>query len=87
MDGLISGGSFKVGFYGMSRDMFLKSAFQFGFLPSKPCLFPPKSSLKFVLRRVRPKFISLQVKFPADRSRFQFCTTARSKNCITGFFF
>ena len=29
----------------MSRNMFLQSAFQFGFLPAKPCLFPLKSSL------------------------------------------
>ena len=54
----------------MSRDMFLQSAFQFGFLPSKPCLFPLKSSLEFVLHRGKPKFISLPVKFPADRLKF-----------------
>ena len=60
----------------MSRDMFLQSAFQFGFLPSKPCLFPLKSSLEFVLHRGKPKFISFSVKFPADRSKFQFYTTA-----------
>ena len=62
----------------MSRDMFLQSAFQFGFLPSKPCLFPLKSSLEFVLHRGKPKFISSPDKFPADRSKFEFCTTARS---------
>ena len=62
----------------MSRDMFLQSAFQFGFLVSKPCLFPLKSSLEFVSHRGNPKFISLPVKFPDDRSKFQFCTTARS---------
>ena len=66
----------------MSGDMFLQSASQFGFLPSKPCLFPPKSSLEFVLHHVKPKFISLPVKFPVDRSKFQFCTTARSKLII-----
>ena len=60
----------------MSRNMFLQSAFQFGFLPSKPCLFPLKSSLEFVLHRGKPKFISLQLKFPVDKSKFQFCTTA-----------
>ena len=58
--------------------MFLQSAFQFGFLPSKPCLFPLKSSLEFDLNRVKPKFISFPVKFFADRSKFQFCTAARS---------
>ena len=58
----------------MSCDVFLQSTFQFGFLPSKPCLFPLKSSLEFVLHRGKPKFISLPVKFPADRSKFQFCT-------------
>ena len=62
----------------MSRDMFLQSAFQFGFLPSKPCLFPLKSSLEFDLNRGKPKFISFPVKFFADRSKFQFCTAARS---------
>ena len=56
-----------------------QSAFQFGFLPSKPCLFPLKSSLEFVLHRGKPQFFTLPVKFPADRSKFQFCTTARSK--------
>ena len=54
----------------MSRDMFLQSAFQFGFLPSKPCLFPLESSLEFVLHRGKSKFNSLPVKFPADRSKF-----------------
>ena len=60
----------------MSRDMFLQSAFQFGFLPSKPCLFPLKSSLEFVLHRGKPKFISFPVKFPANRANFQFYTPA-----------
>ena len=66
----------------MSRDMFLQSEFQFGFLPSKLCLFPLKSSLEFVLHRGKPKFISFPVKFPADRSKFQFYTMARSKPLI-----
>ena len=71
----------------MSRDMFLQSAFQFGFLPSKPCLFPLKSSLEFVLHRGKPKFISFPVKFPADRSKFQFYTTARELYCRVSVFF
>ena len=50
----------------MSCDVFLQSTFQFGFLPSKPCLFPLKSSLEFVLHRGKHKFISLPVKFPAN---------------------
>ena len=29
-------------------------------------------------KKQKQKFISLPVKFPADRSKFQFCTTARS---------
>ena len=58
----------------MSCDVFLQSTFQFGFLPSKPCLFPLKSSLEFVLHRGKHKFISLPVNFPAERSKFQFCT-------------
>ena len=66
----------------LCRVMFLQSAFQFGFLPSKPCLFPLKSSLEFVLHRGEPKFISFPVKSPADRSKFQFYTTARSKLII-----
>ena len=60
----------------ISREMFLQSAFQLGFLPSKPCLFPLKSSLEFVLYRGKPKFISLLLKFPADKSKFPFCATA-----------
>ena len=56
----------------------LQSAFQFGLLPSKPCLFPLKSSLEFILHRGKIKFIGLPVKFPADRSKFQFCTAAWS---------
>ena len=39
----------------ISREMFLQSAFQLGFLPSKPCLFPLKSSLEFVLYRGRKR--------------------------------
>ena len=62
--------------------MILQSAFQFGFLLSKPCLFRLESSLEFVINRGKPKFISLPVKFPDDRSEFQFCTTARSKPII-----
>ena len=49
----------------MSHDMFLQSAFQFGFL-SNPCLFPLKSSLEFVFQHVKPKFISLPVQFLAN---------------------
>ena len=79
---------------GMSSHKFLQSAFQFGFLLSKPCLFPLKSSLEFVLHPGKPKFISLPVTLPADRSKFQFCTTARMKliiifyaNCTAVFVF
>ena len=54
----------------MSRDMFLQSAFQFGFY-----------------RREKPKFISFPVKFPADRSKFQFYTTARELYCLVCVFF
>ena len=54
--------------------------FQFSFLSWKPCLFLLESRLEFVIHRGKPKFISLPVKFPADRSKFQFCTTTtRSK--------
>ena len=66
----------------MSRDMFLQSAFQFGFLTAEPCLFPLKSSLEFVVHRGKPKFISFPVKFPGERSKFQFYTTVRSKLII-----
>ena len=60
--------------------MFLQSIFQFGILPSKPSLFPLKFG--FVIHSGQPKFISLPVKFPANRSKFQFCTTIRSKLII-----
>ena len=71
----------------MSCDVFLQSTLQFGFLPSKPCLFPLKSSLEFVLHRGKHKFISLPVNFPADRSKFQFYTTARELYCRVSVFF
>ena len=66
--------------------MFLQRAFQFGFLSWKPCLFLLESSLEFVTHRGKSKFISLPVKFHADRSKFQFCTTTiRSKLIIINF--
>ena len=61
---------------------FSKVRFSLAFLSSKPCLFPLESSLEFVIHRWKPKFISSPVKFPADRSKFQFCTTARGKLII-----
>ena len=63
-----------------SRHMFLQSAFPSSFLSSKPCLFPLESTLEFVIHRGKPKFISLPVKFPPDRSKFQFFSMARSNN-------
>ena len=61
----------------------LKSAFQFCFLSWKPCLFLLESSLEFVIHRGKNKFISFPVKFHADRSKYQFCTTTtRSKLII-----
>ena len=53
-------------------------------------------SLEFVIQRGKPKFISFPVKFPDDKSKFQFCTTARSifkasnnfhANCTAAFVF
>ena len=38
--------------------------------------------MEFVLYHVKPKFITWPDKFPTDRSKFQFCTTARSKVII-----
>ena len=67
----------------MLRHMFLQSAFQFGFLSSKPCIFPWNLAWNSLYTVEKLKFISLPVKFPAARSKFQFCTTARS--CV--FFF
>ena len=58
--------------------MFLQSAFQFGFLSSKPCIFPWNLAWNSLYTVEKLKFISLPVKFPAARSKFQFCTTARS---------
>ena len=63
-----------------SRHMFLQSAFPSSFLSSKPCLFPLESTLEFVIHRGKPKFISLPVKFPPDRSKFQFFSMARSND-------
>ena len=65
-----------------SRHMFLQKAFQFSFLSWKPCLFLLESRLEFVIDRGKPKFISLPVKFPADRSKFQFCTTTTRSTLI-----
>ena len=63
-----------------SGHMFLQSALPSSFLSSKPCLFPLESTLEFVIHRGKPKFISLPVKFPPDRSKFQFFSMARSNN-------
>ena len=62
--------------------MILQSAFQFGFLLSKPCLFCLESSLEFVINRGKPQIIRLPVQFPDDRSEFHFCTTARGNLII-----
>ena len=56
--------------------MLLQSTFQFGFFIVETLLFSP--SLEFVIQRGKPKFITFPVKFPDDKSKFQFCTTARS---------
>ena len=48
----------------------------------KPCLFLLESSLEFVIHRGKNKFISLPVKFQADRSKCQFCTTTTLSNLI-----
>ena len=58
--------------------MFLQSAFQFGFLSLKPCIFPWNLAWNSLYTVEKLKFISLPVKFPAARSKFQFCTTAQS---------
>ena len=68
--------------FNMSPHMILQSAFQFGFLLSKPCLFCLESSLEFVINRGKPQIISLPVQFPDDRSEFHFCTTARGNLII-----
>ena len=65
--------------------MFLQSAFQFGFLSWKPCLFLLESRLEFVIHRGKNKFITLPVKFHADRSKFQFCTTTTRSKLIISF--
>ena len=63
-----------------SRHMFLQSTFPLSFLSSKPCLFPLESTLEFVIHCGKPKFISLPVKSPPDRSKFQFFSMARSND-------
>ena len=65
----------RVCFYNMSLHMFLQSASQSGFLSLKPL----ESRLEFVIHCGKREFISFPVKFVADRSKFQFCTTVRSK--------
>ena len=65
----------------MSRHMFLQSTFQFGFY-RRNLVCSLEFSLEFIIHRGKPKFINLPVKFPAARSKFQFCTTARSKHII-----
>ena len=60
--------------------------------------FSPGIQIEFVIHRGKNKFIRLPVKFHADRSKFQFCTTTtRSKliiiftrtvlSCLCFFFF
>ena len=48
----------------MSRHMFLQSAFQFGFLSSKACLFPLESSLEFVIHRGSPNLLVCRLNCP-----------------------
>ena len=52
------------------RAMFIQSAFQFGFLPSNPCLFPVRYSLEFVLHRGKPKLLVCRLNFPPIDQNF-----------------
>ena len=63
----------------------LQSAFQFCFLSWKPCLFLLESILELVIHRGKNKFISLPIKFHANRSKFQFCTTTTRSKLIINF--
>ena len=56
----------------ISREMFLQSAFQLGFLPSKPCLFPLKSGLEFVLYRGKPNLLVCQSNSLLINQKFSF---------------
>ena len=67
--------------------MFLQSAFQFGFLPSKPCLSPLESSLEFVIHRGKPRFISLPVKFDQQQHNNNNNNNNLHANCTAVFVF
>ena len=62
---------------------FSKKRFSLDFYRGNFVFFSWNRAWNFVIHRGKPKFISLPVKFPADRSKFQFCTTTtRSKLII-----
>ena len=50
--------------FNMSSHVFLQSALQFGFLSSKPCLFPVESSLEFVIHRGKPSLLICRLNSP-----------------------
>ena len=60
-----------VNFKALDADQFTRGRFFFFFF---------LSCLEFVLHHGKPKFIGLSVKFPAERSKFLFCTTAWSND-------
>ena len=74
--------------FNMSRHMFLQNAFQFGFLSSKPCLFPLGCSLEFIIHRGKPSLLVCRLYSPPiDQS---FCNLYNfHANCtaVSVFFF
>ena len=72
--------------FNMSRHMFLQNAFQFGFLSSKPCLFPLGCSLEFIIHRGKPSLLVCRLYSPPiDQS---FCNLYNfHANCTAVFVF
>ena len=63
-----------------SRHMFFKVRFSFAFYPGNLVFFSWNLSWNSLSIVEKNKFISLPIKFHANRSKFQFCTTTtRSK--------
>ena len=52
----------------------------------EPLSFPPEIQLGIRFTPWKTQIISLPVKFPADRSKFQFCTTRTVLPCLCFYF-
>ena len=69
--------------FNMSSHVFLQSALQFGFLSSKPCLFPVESSLEFVIHRGKPSLLICRLNSPPIDQSFSSVLRATALSMLT----